>query len=77
MTTLEQQLVSRAASRAGYRSGFEERARDARRAKELCEQQKGGCFDNGNMSRKIYLHRRSESLCVVLSETAPDHLHEN
>jgi hypothetical protein len=77
MSTLEKQAISRAASRAGYRSGFKERAKDARRAKELCQAQQGGCFDHGDMSRKIYLHRRSESLCVVLSETAPDHLHEN
>lgn len=77
MTTLEKQAINRAASRAGYRSGFKERAKDARRAKELCQAQQGGCFDNGGMARKAYLHRRSESLCVVLSETAPTRLHEN
>jgi hypothetical protein len=77
MTTLQKQFVNRAADRAGYRSGFKERAKDARRAKELCEAQQGGCFDNGSMARKVYLHRRSESLCIALSETAPILLHEN
>jgi hypothetical protein len=77
MTTLEQQFVRRVASRAGYRSGFKERAKDARRAKELCQAQQGGCFDNGSMAYKVRRHRRSESLCVVLSETAPSYLHEN